>query len=188
MPTLDNDYNDTIFENDVPFVSTAGRYGLIGGAALILYSLLSYLVLIPAGGAMMMLSGVLSFAIYIIMIALVIKHHRDEELDGYITLGRCIGVGTLTVMIAIVISSLFNYVYMNYIDPSLMDVMADAAMGFYEDILDEDQLDEMREQMKENQSGLFGAILSPLFLGVFVGLIFSTGVGLVMRKNPPHFA
>lgn len=188
MPTLDNDQLNIIDEKSVPFTNTAMRYGLIGGGALIVFSLLSFLVFIPAGGTVLMLSGFLSFGIYIAIVAMAIKFHRDEELGGYVTLGRCVGLGTLAIIIATAISTLFSFIYMNYIDPTVMERIIDASMGMFESMLDEDQLEEIKQQSIEQQSGLMGGLIQPVFFSVFTGLIISAITGLIMRKNPPQMA
>lgn len=185
MPTLDNDQFNIIDEKSVSFTNTAVRYGLIGGAALIVYSLLSFLVFLPAGGTLLMLSGFLSFAIYVALVAMAIKHHRDEELGGFITLGRCVGLGTLATMIAVALNTIFSYIYMNYIDPTVLDQIMDASMAMLESYMDEDQLEEIKEQSKAQQGSLMGGLIQPIFFSVFTGLIISAITGLIMRKNPP---
>ncbi len=188
MPTLDDNFN-TIDEQSVSFTPTAMRYGLIGGGIMILLTLLSYLVFLPAGGSMLMLSGFLPFIACAVIIVLVIRDHRDNELGGYITLGRCIGAGVLAVLIAVLISSIFNYVYTTIIDPTIIDQTLEASRGLYETMgLDEDQIDEAIEQAKENQFNPLVSMAIGLFFWVIYGLIASTIIGLIMRKNPPQMA
>ncbi|MEM9990325.1 MAG: DUF4199 domain-containing protein [Bacteroidota bacterium] len=186
MPTLDNHLPNLPNEGSIPFIQTGLRYGLIGGAALIVYNLLSFLVFIPTGGTLLLISGVLSLAIYIGTAALVIKYHRDDELQGYITLGRCVGLGTITIIIATIISSIFAYVYMNYIDPSIVDEMLEVSMSMFESLLDEDEYKQAIDSAKEQQEGLLGGLVQPIFFSVFTGLVLSTIVGLIMRRNPPQ--
>lgn len=188
MPTLDNDFN-IIDEGSVSFTSTATRYGLIGGAGLIVLTLLSYLVFIPAGGTMMWIGGLLSFLVYIVIIVMAIRQHRDEELGGYITLGRAIGLGTLTLIVALLLNSVFNYVYTTFIDPEVMNQALDATRGIYESLgMDEDQVDELMEEAKENQPSGLVTMGMTVFFGAITGLIFSAIIGLIMRKNPPQMA
>ncbi len=188
MPTLDNDFN-IIDEGSVSFMPTATRYGLIGGAALIVLTLLSYIVFIPAGGSMMWAGGMLPFIAYIAMIVMAIRFHRDQELGGYATLGRCIGLGTLTLMIALLLNSIFNYVYTTFIDPEVMNQALDATRGIYESLgMDEDEVDELMEEAKANQPGAMVTMGMTLFFGAITGLVFSAIIGLIMRKNPPQMA
>lgn len=188
MPTLDNDFN-IIDESSVSFTPTATRYGLIGGAVLILITLLSYIVLIPAGGTLLGLGSILPFIAYVAMIVMAIRQHRDNELGGYITLNRCIGVGTLVMIVAILLNSVFNYVYTTFIDPTIIDQTLEATRGMYEMMgLDEDEIDEAIEQAKENQPGAVVTIGLGMFFGAITGLVFSAIIGLIMRKNPPQMA
>ena len=89
-------------QSDVPYFSTALRYGLIGGAISIAFSLIANLAgLVDYTGAESnMLVNIVSFGITVGIVIFAIQAHRDTELGGYITFGRAFTVGFVAVMVA----------------------------------------------------------------------------------------
>ena len=74
--------------------------GLIGGLVSILIGLMSHVLGLvdlqnpnSVGG---WVSSILNWGVIVGAIFMAIKHHRDNELGGYITMGRSIGMGVLT--------------------------------------------------------------------------------------------
>ncbi|MEM1121688.1 MAG: DUF4199 domain-containing protein, partial [Bacteroidota bacterium] len=87
MAILDEN-TDIIDQSEVSFMPTALRYGLIGGGIITVLTLLSGVLGLNTSTAGGIASFVLSLGIYIWIVYAAIKHHRDEELGGFITMGR----------------------------------------------------------------------------------------------------
>ena len=179
--------NTAIDESTVSPMSTIVRYGLIGGLLLVVYTLLGNTLGFsrPSGGIMSMVINLLFVLIfYPVLCVLATKKHRDDELGGYISLGRAFVVAFGTGLIASVISVIFNYIYMTVIDPNYMADIADEAVGMYEKMgMSEEQIDAAVEQLQK------GLSLSRQFLtfgiGAALGAIPSIIIALVMKKEPP---
>ena len=185
MTTLDNP-NEVIQESTVPFFPTALRYGLYGGAAFVVYSLLANLtgLSIPSSIGISILNGLIALGVTIPFVIMTIRHHRDKELGGNISFGRAFLVSFVALIIASIISNLFNLLYMSVIDPNYIEKVMTATeemmtnMGAPADVVDQ-QMASMREKM---------TISGMMMQGLMYGVIFSAVVALiaaaVMKRKP----
>lgn len=168
------------------------RYGLLGGLAMIGYNVINYTTLFASSNIGGAISGfMIQLAIWFGMVALAIRHHRDQDLEGFITMGKCLSLGILVVMLAALVSGIFGYIYMNYIDTEIVARQNASLSWLYEMMgMDEDMIEQAQEAVEETQatSNIFLAIGGALFGGAFVGLIVSAITGAIMRKNPPEMA
>jgi len=188
MTTLDEKQTYNINPASVSPWPTAIRYGVIGGLIFCVYTLVGNLTGMTTGklgATVSILSSLLVVAIGIGIIVVSVKHHRDKELGGYITLGRVVLVGTVVVFLTVLISNIFNYIYMNFIDPNyVMDTLV-AFEEMMSDWIPEDQMDETLAGMKESMepAKMFTTgLLFPTLLGAFVSAI----IGLIMKVEPPR--
>lgn len=177
-------------EKSVSFFPTALTYGLLGGLALIALNTVNYITLFSTssiGGAAA--SFVLSLVIWFGMVALAIRKHRDQDLGGYITMGTALGLGMVTILIASLISGIFGYIYMSFIDPEVLAKQTESISWMYEMIgFDEDQIEETMEAVEDmqQQPSLLTTLGGALVGGAFTGLIVSAITGAIMKKNPPE--
>lgn len=189
MSLIDNDM-DYIDEKSVSIWSTALTYGVFGGIAIVIYKYLSYATLFSTaslGGAIA--AFFLNLIIFGGLIYLAIKKHRDEELGGYITMGRCLALGIVTVVIASILGGVFDYIYTAFIDTEVTSKMV-ANMGWMYEMmgLDEDQIEETIEVTQEAQMSpnLLMAVGGSALGGALTGLIMSAIVGALTRKDRPE--
>jgi len=187
MTTLD-DERAIINPASVSPWPTAIRYGLIGALVFCIYTLVGNLTGLSSGSFGMvasMISSFLVFAIAIGIIVVAVKHHRDKELGGYISLGRIVLIGSVAFFIALLISNIFNYIYMNFIDPGFVDDIMVNMEEMMSGMIPEDQLDDVLAQTREGftPSKMFTTgLLFPALFGVFVSAI----IGLIMKVEPPR--
>ncbi len=187
MTTLDDD-RLMVDPSTVSPWPIAIRYGLIGGLIYAIYTLvgnLSGLTTGDFGTLAMSLAGLIIFPIAIALIVLPVKHHRDKELGGYITIGRIILIGLVVTAISILISNIFNYIYMNFIDPGYIETMMGNMEEMVGDYLSEDQLEEMLIEMRKGFEPATLMKNAVIMTGIF-GLIISGIIGLIMKKDPPR--
>ncbi len=177
-------------EKSVSFMPTALTYGVLGGLAIVVFNLVNYITLFSTssiGGAVAAFA--LTLAVWFGMVALAIRKHRDKDLGGYITMGKALGLGIVTVMIASLLSGIFGYIYMTMIDPELLAKQTASMSWMYEIMgMDEDQIDEITGTVEDmqQQPSLITALGGALMGGAFTGLIVSAITGAIMRKNPPE--
>lgn len=166
------------------------RFGILGGLASIIYGLLTNIMgwNNPSEGmGMLVVSGIISLVIYAGFLVAVVKKHRDENLGGYISFGQALTTAFLTALVMGAISSVFQVIYINYIDPSFIESM----LGYTEEMMENmgmtgEQLEEAMEQSRKGyEPGRF--MLSALFGSAFLGLLVSLVVAAVLNKKEPMF-
>lgn len=185
MATLDNP-NTAVNESTVPFLPTAMKYGGIGGLVYVLYGLVMNMMgmPVPTSLGMMALTFTLIFAIGITVAVLAIKHHRNNELGGYVSFGRAFLVGFLVLAIAAVISTVFQMVYVLAIDPGIVDVAEQnmekmlSGFGMPEDALQQ-SLQGVRDGFTPGKMLLQGLVYNNIFNAV-IALI----IAAIMKRKP----
>lgn len=175
--------------SSVPFSQTVIRYGVIGGLIMVVFALVGNVTGLsnPSSGiAMTIIFGVLSIVIYIGIMVAGIRKHRDEELGGLISFGRAFIVGFLIAVIVGVIGQVFNYVYMNFIDPDYLSNSVDGIRDMYENMgMDESMIDDAMvkvEEQFEKQKSLWKPLPGTLGVSAVIAAI----VGLIMKKKAPE--
>ena len=173
--------------DQVPVMPLALRFGLIGGLALIVTNLvlhfagiMDYSTQMNSGAA---ISTAATLGILIYSITSAIRIHRDEELGGIITFGRCVKVGVLTSAAIGLLVGLFTYFLFTVIDPSIMETIKEMT---YES-MDEQGLSEEEIEAAE---GMMGFFLGPIWFTfvtivahIFYGLIISLISGAILKKE-----
>jgi len=131
-------------------------------------------------------SLVFGLAIIIVILVLANKEFRTRH-EGFLTFGESLGISMLVIAVSSLISAAFNQLYMNVIDNTIKDKMAD----FQEETrlkqgMTMEQIDVAMQQVEKfNTPGiqfLFG-LLGSLFFGFIIALI----IAAIMKKNRPVF-
>lgn len=131
-------------------------------------------------------SLVFGLAIIIVILVLANKEFRTLN-EGFLTFGESLGISMLVIAVSSLISAAFNQLYMNVIDNTIKDKMAD----FQEETMLKqgmtmEQIDMAMQQVEKfNTPGiqfLFG-LLGSLFFGFIIALI----IAAIMKKNRPVF-
>ena len=187
MTTLDNPTNIPD-PSTVPIRPTAMKYGLIGGGISIVLGLIFYLAGITdptqQGGTGNTIAAIINYAVLIGAIVMAIKFHKENELGGYLKLGRAIGMGTLTGLIMGVIGAIWTVLFFTVIDPGMLETIRETAMeNAIEQGAPEDQVEGM---ISFFTSPTFFAVVTVLG-GVLIGLITGLIAGAIMKKDPPIF-
>ncbi len=161
------------------------RYGLIWGAVSIAVGLIGYLAGIdpamPEPNLLAQVSlGLVGLLVSIWAVRAAIKHHRDEELSGYLSLGRGVKIGALSGLVAGALGAVWMILYATVINPGFSESIREAQMAQYESQgMSEDQI-----EMAVNMAGwftnpvflgfsqLFGSLMTGLVLGLIIGAVF----------------
>ena len=186
MSTLDNPINSPA-ENVSPW-STALRYGGLTALAVIVVQLITHLMgyTDPARGQepMAMVLSLLSFVVWIAGIVMAVKAYRTA-VGGYLSFGKAFQAAFFTILIAALVSLVWNILFTSVIEPD-----------FYQNLLD-GMRDAMEEQGAPDETidmmmGYYEILFSP-FIGPLAGLvsaaiggsIVALIVGAIMKKDPP---
>ena len=188
MTTLDNPSNIPNIP-EVPFRQTAIKYGAFGGLLLIVLGLIFYVTELTdptdPDNSFNTVANLLNYAVLIAAIVMAIKFHKNEELGGYLTMGRSIGLGTLTALVLSLITAVWVVVFFAVIDPAMLDGIREMSL---EKALEGGA---QRDQVE----GMVNLFTSPSMIAAFivviyvlVGLVIGLITGAVLKKEPPMFA
>jgi len=157
------------------------RYGLIAGLAAIAFFVL--MDLLGQSG-----NQPLQYVQYLILAIIIFFAHKyfKDEGDGYLKFGQGLGIGVLISLISSVVSSIFFYIYVTFINTDYLSYMRDL------------QIEEMEKQgMSDAQIdqalGFMDNIMNPPVLmvisiisTVFFGLIISLIIAAITQKKKPE--
>ena len=186
MAVLDDNQN-YVDPSTVSFWPTAIRYGLIGGLISAVYGLVGNMtgLTMPGGSILsMVLMGLVGIGITIGVMVFAIKRHRDDDLGGYITWGRAFVVGLVASVLMSLISTIFNYVYVTFIDPSFLDTMMEGMEEMMSGLGLQDEA--LEEALEETRKGFEPANMftKGLLSAAGVGAVISAIVAAIMKKSP----
>jgi len=170
-------------ENQSNAVTKAAmNYGLYMGLALVLNSVVFYVMGKPFSEATVYLS-------YIIIIGIIVWamwSFREYHGDAGLTYGKSLGYGTLLSLFASLIVAFYTFVLYKIVDPGLLDKF----MIFLEENL-------LKAGRPENQvemvMGMYKKVLTPLIFSIgqifnytFLGFIFSLIIAIFFKKRPAN--
>ena len=130
---------------------------------------------------------VLQLLISVGVIAYGIKAYKTSN-AGYLTVGQALKTGLAISLVAGVIAVIFNFIFINYIDPDFVQKTLDFTR---EQMIEQNP--NMTEEQMESAMSMSAKFMSPIFMSaiamlatLFFGFIISLIAGLIMKKNPPQ--
>jgi hypothetical protein len=184
MAILD-DSNNRIDPATVSVMPTGNKWGLILGAAGVIMGLLFYVLgLIDYTGTKSNLfPNIIQWGVSAAIFYLAIKAHRDEDLGGFISLGQCAKLGAYMGLIAGIMTAIYMFVHVKFLQPDFMNIAVDAAVNSAEDKgQDPDQVRkamEMVSWMFSPASMTMIAFIASILSSMFIAFI----AGLFMKKE-----
>ena len=162
MTTLDQ---PTLNQEQPSYRKIAFNYGLIASMVLIVVSLISNILGFNdprnPNTVMSIVMSLLGFGIVVGAMIMGISKHRDEDLGGYITFGRAFGLAFIMGLVIVVINTVFSYIYMAFIDSSILEA---ATENF------ETQMEEQGVEPGEDAYEIAAMFLNPGIITVFIAL------------------
>src|SRR5690554_5703778 len=160
------------------------NYGVLLGLFTIVLQVISYALDAHIDRPWWLTFGQLLISIAIIVLGL--KAFKNEN-NSYITFGQSIKTGLAISLIAGIISIIFNYIFITYIDPDFIQKTMDFTR---EEMAKNPNLTEEQINMSMEMSAKF---MTPWIMSAFAiigtmffGFIISVIAGLALRKNPPQ--
>lgn len=151
--------------------SLAIKWGLILGVV----SIVMFLGIAMSGVQGESWAGWLGVVPSAIIIFLAHKEFKESG-DGFMSYGKGLGIGTLTILVSSIISSVFSFVYIKFIDPTYFDVVRDKQIeGMAEGGMSDAEI--------ETALGFSEAFFKPetlLITGVVFGVIFGFIISLIV--------
>ena len=169
---------DTI-QQQQPMWKPAMSTGLVLGLVLMIVSLIQNVM-------EMFGSVVFQYLSYIILIAgliLSIKYYRDQVQNGFISYGQVVGFGVLTALFAGIISAFLMFLYLKFVDGSMIAYIFDKTeQDLYSKNMSDEQIDSTLAAMKNFTNPGMIAVLA-VISNVFFGLIVSLIAGIFMKNE-----
>ncbi len=160
------------------------RYGLISGLISIAY----FVILTMAD--ISMTEGIGRWASLLISVVIIYLAHKyyKENGDGFMTIGQGTGIGFWLALVSAAISGVFTYVYMKFIDNSMIQQILDKQREAMEERgMDDAQID---QAMSMTEKFMTPEIIlgTGLFFGVVIIVIVALLISLVTQKKNPEEA
>jgi hypothetical protein len=148
-------------------------YGLLLAVALIVVHLVLYLADMNQSTTGMVISGI----VFIAGISLASLDYRNKKLGGYISYGKAVKIGFLTVLIASFIVAIYTFVYHTNINPGeIQKAKIEAAQNIYDMELEPEQEEQWLkwvDTMNTPVAYAVAAILMYALIGIVMALITS---------------
>ncbi|HNP19124.1 MAG TPA: DUF4199 domain-containing protein [Fulvivirga sp.] len=120
----------------------------------------------------------------IAIIYLAHKEYKDTG-DGFMSYGKGLGLGTLIVVVSSLISSIFFYIYIKFIDTNYVQILKDIQLeGMQEQGMGDAQI-EQAMKMSENFMTPEMMFVFGIVIGVFFGFLVSLVVSAITKNNNP---
>lgn len=168
----------------IPIWNTVLRYGSYAAGIFVAFSLLTYLVnfnLMSFSGIAILYGSIL--IIGFVFASMAIRHQRDKLDDGYISYGKALLIGLLTVFIGMFVSGLWNYVLINFIDPNYVNTLKEQFLETWGGNMPPEALEQALEGF-DKSSNLLENLKSSTIGGLVVGLIVGLITAAFMKKQP----
>lgn len=165
-------------QQQTPVMKFAINWGIILGMVMIALSLLFYFLGIRDNKPI----GLLSFAVYVVVMYFAQKSYRDQNVGITISYGRALWVGFASGLFATVLITFYNYIFFEFIAPDLLTKMVeDVQLRTIEMNLPGDtEAKALESQMKFMTSGwiavfgMFGSAFQS-FIAALLGAIIARG-------------
>lgn len=174
-----NPYNAT-----TPY-ATARRNGLVCGLLLIGFFLVKNMAGLtdPGAGWASAINAAVVTLIFMFTSHRAIVSYRDEELDGVISYGKAFGVAMLNITIGLALLLVFSYVFMKFIDRSIIDAARESAYQALENTdLNEEEF-EKADSIMQSVTGPGILALSSFFINLLWGAIVALGISAAIPSN-----
>jgi len=169
-------------ENPSIFKS-AMNYGLYMGLLLIVYSLVIYFAGLTGNTA----ANYLTYIIYIGMLCYTMLNFRDKVNGGVMTYGQGVGLGTFTMVIGGLLSGVFGFILLKYIDPSLVEKIVNITLEEAMASGLPDAQIEMTEKITRMAASPIATLLVSVLGGGINGAIISLILAAIFKKEPSIF-
>lgn len=114
-----------------------------------------------------------------------IKAVREERPHGAISYGQAVGAGTLISLISSVVSAIYTFIHLKFINPSFVDYQMEVIRGKWAEAgMPDAQMEQMEAMTRSMMSPGISSFMAVIF-GVIFGVIISLVVAAFLKKPLP---
>jgi hypothetical protein len=168
-------------ERQVSSTQPAMMYGLILGIVLIFFSLIMFLLEVDRESPVMYIS----YLLMVVVLFFVMVNFRDKQLGGMATYGQMFGVGFKTVLFATILTSIFTYIFVVFIDTALIEEIlmnAEDKMMENEEMSDE-QIDQALKFTESFVANPIAITIWAFGANLIAGTIFSLIIAIFAKRE-----
>ncbi len=175
-------------EKDVSIWGMVKKWGLISALIGIVFQLIQQVTgVMSQSGTIIALYTVFSIGVSVAIYVMALREHREQELGGFMSFKRGFYLAFMIGMASTIVVLIFNYIYMNFINPNAMEAQLEMTRGMMEKFgMPEDQLDAAVEKQRASLASPMSLVTGLLGAGVVVAIL-SLIMGAVMKKERPMF-
>jgi len=171
---------------DVSKKSVVIKYGTISGLVGIILFIIQDFAGIAGNQEYSWLSTIISVLIVGTFIFLAQKEYINGG-DGFMSYGEGLGIGTLMSLVSGIISSIFTFIYISYVNPAFLDnIREQQVIAMEEQGMSDAQIDQAMKMAETFTSPIAMAIFGILW-AVFIGFVVSLLVSAFTKKSRPEF-
>lgn len=189
MAILDNPQED-LNVSEVSFMPTAQKWGLYSAASSIIFNIIVSLIGFDFSNMMAfamygLLVGVVAIGLMLTFGILTIREHRTN-LGGFIDFKQAFLVCFAAFMMSFVISTVFNFVYNNYINPSFMANMRESLITMFDDanMPEAGRADALKGI---DDAKTIAGTLKSMVTGTIISAVVAAIMAAIMKKARPMF-
>jgi len=154
-------------------------YALLAGIAFILTHLILYIADIGDTTP----GQVINFVVFIVAIVIIQLNFRNKKLGGYISYGKAVKIGFLSMLFASFIVAIYMFIYLSYINPG---EMAQRLLDAQQEIYNMGMSPEQEAQSLEMQEYIHTPTVYAIFTIVgyaVMGIILSLITAIFVKKE-----
>lgn len=173
-----------------PLLKNAINGGLVLGLIQIVLGVILYIFnIMPIGISKGLILLAISLLIYVVILIYSSKSYRNNVLGGYISFGQAFVFALLVVIVASVLSAIYNYVFNALIDPDYTAKVISATKDWTESFMESKGVPEttIEDAMKKiDEKGVVTPLNSAwkaLMGGTIMGAIIALIIAAVVKKS-----
>lgn len=126
----------------------------------------------------------------LVIIGVIVMAHREYKNngDGFMTYGQGLGLGTLVAAVSSVISAIFSYVYIKFIDDNFLANTREMQIQEFERQGMSDEQIEMAVEMSSRFTTPEMILVIGIVFGIFIGFIISLIVSAFTKNSNPELS
>lgn len=163
------------------------RYGRYGGLLICVLFLISWFLLTDLDYGVQEILGYASMVISLSLVYFGIRHYRDRENSGSLSLGEGLRIGLGISLITALCFGVLDVIYVKYLNPDFMDSYYTRVLADLEATLPAEEF-QLRKQEMEAQKELFSSAWMNFFLMattvMLIGFIITLFSSLILKRKP----
>jgi peptidoglycan/LPS O-acetylase OafA/YrhL len=166
---------------------TALKWGAIAGVLIIIISTIGYVFKIETNTTYTTSISILYYLVFPVLFMILGMNEFKNDNGGFMSYGQGLGIGAMMGGVAGLISGIFSFLYLTFIDNSVMERMKELQITKMEEQgLSSDQIEQSMEIMKKFSSPGMVMVFSMIGL-IVVYFIISLVVSAVQKKEKSVF-